>query len=325
LVFLMAVAFPLWMWMERRWWWQCPKHYTRLPRRETEQQERGDGMPASADERHLRRLLAVRLGIPGAYYDEGEAQGAQHGISIDFMREPVADIEAKLRALNVARAEMAQQEQEPVARRVRCVDPVRDWTLAGYHYPVARNVRVAGAQKEQEFSHAEIARMNEAWLHRRAAGLAQQEPEPVAWSGVTWGVDWGRDGDQSCCTIIKRHADGTQEVVAVEYGPPRRETEQEPVAWGLFAETDGEWVLQHPVFVGECGKANAEAERASYNGPTPLEVRPLGVITGLPRREWQGLTEEEKADILFPLTAARASDMDCARAIEAKLKEKNHE
>ena len=48
------------------------------------------------------------------------------------------------------------------------------------------------------------------------AALAQQEP-------VTWGVDWGRDNDQSCCTIIKRHADGTQEVVAVEYGPPRRE------------------------------------------------------------------------------------------------------
>jgi hypothetical protein len=42
-----------------------------------------------------------------------------------------------------------------------------------------------------------------------------------------------------------------------------------------------------------------------------------------PRREWQSLTEEEKADILFPLTAAGASDMECARAIEAALKERN--
>ena len=25
--------------------------------------------------------------------------------------------------------------------------------------------------------------------------LAQQEQEPVAWGGVTWGVDWGRDGE----------------------------------------------------------------------------------------------------------------------------------
>ncbi len=46
----------------------------------------------------------------------------------------------------------------------------------------------------------------------------EQEQEPVA-----WGVDWSRNGDQSCCTIIKQHADGVQEVVAVEYSPPRRE------------------------------------------------------------------------------------------------------
>ena len=65
---------------------------------------RDDGMPASADERRLRRLLAARVGMPHTYYDDGEAQGQEHGITIDFMREPVADIEAKLRALNVARA-----------------------------------------------------------------------------------------------------------------------------------------------------------------------------------------------------------------------------
>lgn len=64
----------------------------------------GRSMPASADERYLRRLLAVRVGMPHTYYDDGEAQGQEHGIFIDFMREPVADIDAKLRALNVARA-----------------------------------------------------------------------------------------------------------------------------------------------------------------------------------------------------------------------------
>ena len=63
------------------------------------------GMPGDADERYLRRLLAYRVAMPGAYYDDGEAQGHEHGITIDFMREPVADIDAKLRALNVARAE----------------------------------------------------------------------------------------------------------------------------------------------------------------------------------------------------------------------------
>lgn len=64
------------------------------------------GMPASAAERHLRRLLAVRVAMPGLYMDDGEASGSEHGITIDFMREPVADIDAKLRALNVARAEV---------------------------------------------------------------------------------------------------------------------------------------------------------------------------------------------------------------------------
>ena len=140
----------------------------------------------------------------------------------------------------------------------------------------------------------EVLREHVRHLERRVRelhALAQQEQEPV-----TWGVDWGRNGDQSCCTIIKRHADGTQEVVAVEYGPPRSETEQEPV--GRFTRFNGEW-------------------KESPTG-IPLYTHP-------PRREWQSLSEEERADILFPLTAAGASDMECARAIEQALKEKNNE
>jgi hypothetical protein len=42
--------------------------------------------------------------LHGAACRDPEAQGHEHGITIDFMREPVADIDAKLRALNVARA-----------------------------------------------------------------------------------------------------------------------------------------------------------------------------------------------------------------------------
>jgi len=71
-----------------------------------------DGSPGPAathklgkDERQLRRLLAMCVAMPGMYYDDGEANGSQHGIGIDFMREPVADIQAKLHALNVARFE----------------------------------------------------------------------------------------------------------------------------------------------------------------------------------------------------------------------------
>jgi hypothetical protein len=36
---------------------------------------------------------------------------------------------------------------------------------------------------------------------------------------VEWGVDWGKDGNQSCVSIIKRLANGGIEVVAIEYNP----------------------------------------------------------------------------------------------------------
>ena len=64
-----------------------------------------DGMSTSRDERYLRRLLARHAAMPHTYYDDGEAQGQEHGIVIDFMRDPVDYIDAKLRALNVARYE----------------------------------------------------------------------------------------------------------------------------------------------------------------------------------------------------------------------------
>jgi hypothetical protein len=85
------------------------------------------------------------------------------------------------------------------------------------------------------------------------AALAQEEQEPV-----TWGVDWGRDGDRPCCTIIKRHADGTQEVVAVEHGPPRREWQ------GLTDDeinriTDAQWAQGNhkPIYVAHRAYARA--------------------------------------------------------------------
>lgn len=80
--------------------------------------KRADGMPANADNRYLRRLLALRVGMPGLYLDDGEASGQEHGISVDFMREPVADIDAKLRALNVARAEATRRPKHS------CDDPL---------------------------------------------------------------------------------------------------------------------------------------------------------------------------------------------------------
>ena len=56
------------------------------------------------------------------------------------------------------------------------------------------------------------------------AALAQPEEQQSCdkQAPVTWGVDWGKDGDIPCVSIIKRLPDGGMEVVAVEYGPPQR-------------------------------------------------------------------------------------------------------
>lgn len=86
---------------------------------------RTDGMPASAAERLLRRLLAARVSMPGAYYDDGEAHGTEHGIQIDFMREPAVDLAVKLQLLNEARAKcaapapVAQFNREKLHRAMR--------------------------------------------------------------------------------------------------------------------------------------------------------------------------------------------------------------
>lgn len=36
---------------------------------------------------------------------------------------------------------------------------------------------------------------------------------------VVWGVDWGRNGDRSCVSIVKKHPGGHIEVVATENDP----------------------------------------------------------------------------------------------------------
>jgi hypothetical protein len=87
---------------------------------------RADGMPSSSDERHLRILLALRTAMPNTYFDDGEAHGQQHGISIDFMRDPVADFDAKLRALSFARLECS--EPAPLSQELKTilVESIRD-------------------------------------------------------------------------------------------------------------------------------------------------------------------------------------------------------
>lgn len=64
---------------------------------------RPDGMPTSKYERDLRRIVGAQSGIKGLYTDDGEMQGEEDGINIDFMRDEVDSINRKLLELGISR------------------------------------------------------------------------------------------------------------------------------------------------------------------------------------------------------------------------------
>jgi len=107
----------------------------------------------------------------------------------------------------------AQQEQKPVAwlltdkninsLQVDSIQRLIDRLKHAHHTDLC--VRING---QDEWFQAD-------WLkHMVRVTPPQPEQEPV-----TWGVDWGKAGDISCVSIIKRLPNGGIEVVAVEYAP----------------------------------------------------------------------------------------------------------
>ncbi len=89
---------------------------------------------------------------------------------------------------------------------------------------------------------------------------------------------------------------------AAQQALAQQEQEQEPVAW--------QW-LNTAHFRK---KLPANAESGAWN---PLYTRP-------PRREWQGLTEEEINELSHTMVKGHKSVNWLARAIEQALKEKNN-
>jgi hypothetical protein len=68
---------------------------------------------------------------------------------------------------------------------------------------------------------AESAKVFIDWVANTFHGRLKEEREAGKKEAeeVTWGIDWGRAGEKSCATIIKRLPGGKIEVVAVEYEP----------------------------------------------------------------------------------------------------------
>ena len=117
--------------------------------------------------------------------------------------------------------------------------------------------------------------------------LKQPELEPVAW-GMR-----NDDGKIYDCICPKEHDRVEGEYTVPLYTSPQQ-PEQDPVAWK--------------------DKTYGNLHHQDFGNSTPLYTSP-------PKREWQGLTDEEMHECWdSPLTPL---GMKHARMIEAKLKEKN--
>lgn len=84
--------------------------------------------------------------------------------------------------------------------------------------------------------------------------------------------------------------------------------EQEPVAYFDFQQLKFTWAKHMTI------------------GPVPvtIKVEPMALYTTPPQRPWQGLTEENAIELLPVGDWEIESTLEFAKAIEAKLKEKNN-
>jgi hypothetical protein len=224
--------------------------------------------------------------------------------------------EAAIAALRAALAQQQEQEQEPVA----------------YLWQHSETGRTRVVMPDQVVTaDATWVVVGPLYLHppRREA---QQEQEPVAWSDARLrGIasDYFPDAkDWPAAMLCLRHLlmeqaqminglteEETLATASVSGFPQKSEQEQEANYPEEKLQGVAEYISnKYHVWYGVAARDIEEVLRQSAR---------CGLVSNPPRREWRGLSEEERADILFPLTAAGDSDMECARAIEAALKERN--
>lgn len=102
--------------------------------------------------------------------------------------------------LNLLSPPRRQEEQEPIAY----LDPKGLAKL--------QNCNGMSIWAESHKIHADMPEVT-------ALALTAVYTAPPAQELVAWGVDWGRNGDRSCVSIVKKHPGGHIEVVATENDP----------------------------------------------------------------------------------------------------------
>jgi hypothetical protein len=167
---------------------------------------------------------------------------------------------------------------------------------------------------------AETSQEIEPWdtsdMAHRPGGLSVEQ-EPVAW------VRDLTSPQPHCVTSMKylsiADTDAGVKYIPVYAAPPKRE--QEPVAWMVRDSIDGSW---YPcAFENPAGAIKGES-KPLYAAPPKRPVKSYTggepqYATDAPKREWQGLTDEEVAAYSDMFNGIRLM-----KAIEALLKRRNN-
>ena len=140
----------------------------------------------------------------------------------------------------------------------------------------------------------------------------QEQAEPVAWMVYTL------DGKSVCVTDNPADFAEGHRALPLYTHPPRRETEQEPVAWVNAAHLQAiqEKAKALGLTLGLYGYVEIYTNESQ--GRVPLYTHP-------PRRHWVSLTDEEIVEIVAECAASahRWDDISVARAVEQALRSKN--
>jgi hypothetical protein len=233
-----------------------------------------------------------------------------NGIGIPLEADPLIE------AITALRAALAQGERPCSCRWVNdtltqeCT--LHRITKESAHYWAERakmaEAKVAALAQEEQPADAEaalrLALAQRDWAFKQLMAQEHQEPAVrVVKTGATLRMDL-REG-------VLALPDGEHELYTA---PPRREQEQGPVAWRYKGMMGMPWSLSDDGYYVSCKRDKGYTVEPLYTHP--------------PRREWQGLTDDELGELMhdscgYPM-CPNGDDLAFARAIEVALKERNH-
>ena len=134
---------------------------------------------------------------------------------------------------------------------------------------------------------------------------------------------WIREGDEYVCRLTEDQMNEIKQlhekpwVKTYSGGKPNytQPIEQEPAAWGVD-EGEGRCISLHDLYF-----VKEDADHMAELKGTHAKV--VALYTAPTKKEWVGLTDEQKKEICQEAANEDWTDLDVINATEAKLREKN--